>query len=60
MKTLDVHSISLDGDTGYIYEVDLKYPVELHDYHSDYPLALESFQIKPEMLSLYQKDLLLS
>lgn len=58
MKTIDVHSIPLNGDTGYVYEVDLKYPAKLHDDHSDYPLAPESFQIKPEMLSPYQKDLL--
>lgn len=35
-----------------------KYPMELHDYPNDYPLSPESFQIKPEMLSLFQKDLL--
>lgn len=35
-----------------------KYPMELHDYPNDYLLSPESFQIKPEMLSLFQKDLL--
>lgn len=30
----------------------------LHDNHSDYPLAPESFKIEPEMLSSYQKELL--
>lgn len=59
MKTIDVHSMPLNGDTSYVYEVDLKYHTELHDYYSDYPLDPESFQIKPEMLSPYQKDLLL-
>lgn len=59
MKMIDVHSMPLDGNTGYVFDVDLKYPMELHDDHSDYPLAPESFQIKPEMLSPYQKELLL-
>lgn len=30
-----------DGARGAFYEVDLHYPVELHDLHNDYPLAAE-------------------
>jgi hypothetical protein len=30
----------------------------LHDLHSDYPLAPESFEVKPNMLSSYQQELL--
>lgn len=40
--------------TGFIFEVDVKYAVKLHDY----PIAPESFQIKPELLSAYQTELL--
>lgn len=40
--------------TGFIFVVDLKNAVKLHDY----PVAHASIQIKPEMLSAYQTELL--
>lgn len=39
--------------TGFIFEVDIKYAVKLHDYP-------ESFQIKPGLLFAYQTELLAS
>ncbi len=55
---LDVTQISDDSETGYILEVDLHYPEELHDEHNDYPLAPEKMTVTHEMLSPYAKDLL--
>ena len=57
IANLDVTTITDDAETGYFLEVDLEYPQELHDLHSDYPLAPEKMFIIPEMLSPYQQAL---
>ena len=38
---LCLNSIGENSSDGYILEVDLKYPDELHELDNDYPLALE-------------------
>ena len=38
---IDVRDIPDDAASGYILKVDLEYPEELHDLHSDFPLAPE-------------------
>ena len=57
IRHLDVDAVPDCGETGYVFEVDLEYPNELHDLHNDYPLAPEPFDIQPDMLSAYQKAL---
>ena len=47
----DVNSISEKNPVGYFLEVDLEYPVELHELHSDYPLAPEKLAVSSSMLS---------
>ena len=41
INRFDVNSIEEYSSSGYILEVNLVYPDELHDFHNDYPLAPE-------------------
>ena len=47
-----------DARCGWILEVDLEYPEELHKEHSAYPLAPEKIAVEEEWLSEYQKNLM--
>ena len=57
VDNFDVNWISQKRPIGYIFEVDLKYPDELHVLHNDYPLAPEKLAIPYDMLSDYCKKI---
>ena len=53
----DLISIPCHGDTGHIVECNLKYPSELRDLHSDYPMAPEHLTVSPDMLSDFCREI---
>ena len=48
-----LNSVSENSSIGYILEVDLEYPSELHDFDNEYPLAPEKLVISQNMLSAH-------
>ena len=46
-----------DASVGYFLEVDLNYPVHLHDDHQDFPLAPTKETVQDEWLGEYQMEL---
>jgi hypothetical protein len=55
IKKSDWLTMTEDQETGYIVEVDLEYPEDLHFKHNSFPLAPERLNIDREMLSPYAK-----
>lgn len=52
---IDWYNIDTEGEKGYILEVDLDYPENLHIAHNSFPLAPEQLDISYDMLSPYAK-----
>ena len=59
IKVFDLYSVPEDSLIGYILEVDIEYPEELHNLHNDYPLCPEKIEVSYDMLSNYSKELLI-
>ena len=55
-ENFDVDAVDCDGAKGYVLEVDLEYPVHLHDRHNDYRLAVEHLTVTRNMLSEYNAE----
>ena len=59
-ETITIDEILATADCssiGYYVEVDLEYPTNLHDKHSDFPLAPEKRVVENEWLSEYQHSI---
>lgn len=41
----EIMNIPIDGSMGYVLEVDLQYPDEFNDLHSDFPLSPEHMTV---------------
>ena len=54
---IECNSIEINSSYGYISEVDLEYPDELHELHNVYPLAPEKFKINHNMLPNYWSNI---
>ena len=52
----DILNLDDEGDYGYLFEVDLEYPKELHAITGDFPLAPESGRIEDDMFSPFMKS----
>ena len=57
LQEFDVMRVSDDSETGFILDVDLDYPENLHDLHNDLPLAPRSRVVEKDELSNYTKYL---
>ena len=52
-----IMSIRDKSPIGYLLEVDVEYPEELHKLHNDFPLAPEKIAVSSDMLSKYCKKI---
>ncbi len=60
LEKIDIAKLDLHGDTGYIFNVTLSYPEELHSVHEEFPFAVEKMTINESMLSPFAAECHLS
>ena len=53
----EVQTLEANASKGYILEVDLEYPKELHNARNDYPITPDRLEVKKAWMSGYQKNL---
>jgi hypothetical protein len=52
----DIMRLGDKDPVGYLFDVDLHYPEELHDHHNGYALAPESMSVMNHMLNEWQQE----
>ena len=57
IENFDVNSIRENSSDGYILEVHLESPDELHDFQNYFSLAPETLEISNDMLSKYYSEI---
>ena len=57
IDNIDSGKYKEDSKRGFMLEVDLEYPQELHDLHNDYPVCPEKVRVSNNMLSSYCKKI---
>ena len=57
ISEIDIDLVDKDSHEGYILEVELEYPDDLHNLHNNYPLAPEKLRVSSDMLSSYCVDI---
>ena len=53
----NILAIDDEGETGYTFDVNLKYPDHIKDYTKDFPLAPESGYVTEDMFSPFMKEM---